>query len=455
MQQFEQGEIERNVALQQVAKRLKEENEQLKSENGTLKDEIATLKQRLAETAQVSLPTTGVTKIQSTRLESTQRSKRWRDESLSSLATDDTGVFLEDPNARKRFRPDNDDLSVSLTPAPRYGRAVSYYTSPPSMASSPDSNGVTTAPYSPLPFPGSTVPHTSSAYAPSEAIQDVIGDSLKNYSLENLDCGLCADGGVCMCKALALDHTSSAVVNAADRQVIEVNRFSASREVLKIEEIESSLFDSVSRTLEGIAGTVQERAPPARTNAPYQIRLPSPEATPAPIPSKRSLPLRHRASTKRTTSGKVWQIQSDSPTPPMCSGDPTNCPACKDDDFGRAFCVALGSASGAGVACASCPNPEACGKVSRASYSNATNFSAPVGAPGTEIIDLTGKEGDEIQGTSGTSASPSPSIGGSTSLAPSNSTPSSGDSALSKTIPVNEAWKRLKSHPNIAFADLR
>ena len=246
-----------------------------------------------------------------------------------------------------------------------------------------------------------------------------------------------------MCRELTLNHAAAVVVNAADRQVLEVNNFSGSREqVFKIEEIESSLFESVSRTLDA-ANTIQEGTPAPQANAPYQIRLPSPEPTPAPTPSKRSLPLRSRTSSKRTTSGKVWQVSQPAlSAPPMCSGDPTNCPACKDDDFGRAFCVALGSASSAGAACSSCPNPEACGKAPRSfAGSNSTDSSASVGAPGPDVIDLTGKEGDEIQRTSATNSSTIPSTEGSTSLAPSNAnpTPTSGDSERSETIPVNEA----------------
>ena len=40
VQQYEQGEIERNVALQNIAKRLKEENEKLRKENLLLKEKL-------------------------------------------------------------------------------------------------------------------------------------------------------------------------------------------------------------------------------------------------------------------------------------------------------------------------------------------------------------------------------------------------------------------------------
>ena len=41
VQQYEQGEIERNVALQNIAKRLKEENDKLRKENSLLKEKVA------------------------------------------------------------------------------------------------------------------------------------------------------------------------------------------------------------------------------------------------------------------------------------------------------------------------------------------------------------------------------------------------------------------------------
>ncbi|KAG8873153.1 hypothetical protein FRC20_008552 [Serendipita sp. 405] len=48
LQQYEQGEVERNVALQQLGKRLKEENEQLKQDNLKLTTENERLKARIA-----------------------------------------------------------------------------------------------------------------------------------------------------------------------------------------------------------------------------------------------------------------------------------------------------------------------------------------------------------------------------------------------------------------------
>ncbi|KAJ2969802.1 hypothetical protein NUW54_g12878 [Trametes sanguinea] len=49
LQQYEQGEIERNVALQNIAKRLKEENEKLRQENAALKAKVTQYEERAAQ----------------------------------------------------------------------------------------------------------------------------------------------------------------------------------------------------------------------------------------------------------------------------------------------------------------------------------------------------------------------------------------------------------------------
>ncbi|KAG6337328.1 hypothetical protein ID866_1753 [Astraeus odoratus] len=49
---YEQGEIERNIALQNIAKRMKEENEQLRKENHILKEKVTRLECQLEEAEQ-------------------------------------------------------------------------------------------------------------------------------------------------------------------------------------------------------------------------------------------------------------------------------------------------------------------------------------------------------------------------------------------------------------------
>ena len=83
-----------------------------------------------------------------------------------------------------------------------------------------------------------------------------------------------------------------------------------------------------------------------------------------------------------------------------CSGDPSNCLACADDVFGQAFCAAVGESLAAGGPCADCPGGAQC----------ADN-------------------------------------------APPNASQESGSRAA-ETIPTSDAWRQLKSHPNVSFADL-
>jgi hypothetical protein len=82
-----------------------------------------------------------------------------------------------------------------------------------------------------------------------------------------------------------------------------------------------------------------------------------------------------------------------------CSGDPSNCQACAGDIFGQAFCTAVGESLAAGGPCVDCPRGSKC--------AGGTHSSAS-------------REG--------------------------------GNSA--ETIPTSDAWRQLKSHPNVSFADL-
>jgi AP-1-like factor len=98
------------------------------------------------------------------------------------------------------------------------------------------------------------------------------------------------------------------------------------------------------------------------------------------------------------SSGSPSQVTQSGPVD--CSGDPSNCLACADDVFGQAFCAAVGESLACSGPCADCP---------RAS------------------------------GRDSTHATPSASQEG-------------GNSA--ETIPTSDAWRQLKSHPNVSFADL-
>ena len=98
-----------------------------------------------------------------------------------------------------------------------------------------------------------------------------------------------------------------------------------------------------------------------------------------------------------TLSGSSSQVTQTSQV--GCSGDPSNCLACADDVFGQAFCAAVGESLAAGGPCADCPR-------------------------GTKYADS----------------------------AQSSAFREGGNPA--ETIPTSDAWRQLKSHPNVSFADL-
>ncbi len=124
-------------------------------------------------------------------------------------------------------------------------------------------------------------------------------------------------------------------------------------------------------------------------------------------PYQPPVPLRRRAEVRPLrslfpvipSSGSSSQVTQSGPVD--CSGDPSNCLACADDVFGQAFCAAVGESLTCSGPCADCPR------------ANGTKF------------------GDSAHSTSG-----------------------SREGGNTETIPTSDAWRQLKSHPNVSFADL-
>lgn len=114
------------------------------------------------------------------------------------------------------------------------------------------------------------------------------------------------------------------------------------------------------------------------------------------------IPLRRRAQQKAVAS--IFPV-TPAPAPTetirggradaQCSGDPKNCLACADDSFGKAFCEAIEQSVAAAPPCDDCPSSSGGGQ--------------------TSDNDITMVDG---------------------------------------TIPTDDAWRRIKSHPNAGFANL-
>lgn len=100
------------------------------------------------------------------------------------------------------------------------------------------------------------------------------------------------------------------------------------------------------------------------------------------------------------------------PTPANCSGDPSNCMACADDAFGKAFCSAIEESVAAQAPCADCP------------CSQDVKTSTGCGNP------------SDCHCHPPTPLAPTP------------------EPSVPETMPTNDAWRQIKSHPNVSFADL-
>jgi AP-1-like transcription factor len=147
------------------------------------------------------------------------------------------------------------------------------------------------------------------------------------------------------------------------------------------------------------------------------------------------VPLRRRNQISLNPSEPIQKSPIQKSTKPaLCSGDPSDCAACADDAFGKAFCEALGDKAYSTLACASCPNK---------GPNDTTNFNSMASIP---------EDGSSIQLTDVHSISLSQGAPSSSSCGSCQHSECAGQD--SETMPCNEAWRRLKSHPNIAFADL-
>ena len=121
-------------------------------------------------------------------------------------------------------------------------------------------------------------------------------------------------------------------------------------------------------------------------------------------PYEPAVPIRRR--NKGIPLNSIFPIHEEPPSEATCSGDPNNCLACAGDSFGQAFCAAVGSSS------SKCDCSEmmsgCCGSSTRCSDCPSIIPSQKSNIPSEQM----------------------------------------------KMIPTNDAWQKIKAHPNVRFADL-
>lgn len=370
VQQYEQGEVERNVALQNIAKRLKEENEKLRSENSLLKEKIGQL-----EVSQ------DISK------------KRTRGDSLPKSPTLPLNQF-----ARKKSKLTPDPPNFALLSSMASYEGVS---SPSSVGSSPSPSSLPSSHNSFSPAPMHSSSHDTQGGNQLTNVFDLSVDA-KSSLFEGgpLSCGFCSESISCVCKEITMQQVS---------------------EQLRVS-------DPASQINSGQHGNsamqLDLRSSASTANSPPSILDNLPEYQ-APVPLRR-----------RTPVGSVRPVfsissSSNSANTASCSGDPSNCLACADDAFGKAFCDAIGRsvASTSSSSCGYCPDPS--------QLTASTNT---------------------VNGCCG-----NPMACGSVGCGPAaDSAPPAQDTSIlindlaatSETISCDTAWRELKLHPNVDFADL-
>ncbi|TFK41051.1 hypothetical protein BDQ12DRAFT_696989 [Crucibulum laeve] len=356
IQSYEQGEVERNVALQNIAKRLKEENEQLRRENLFLKEKCS--------------------KLQKDKESREGEKKRWRDDSP-------TNSIVSDAPARKKLRPSSPNSQFPALP-------MAYNQSPSSMVSTPDSNGTSDA-FSPISY---ATPPDSSCHSLDNMLDfssSVKAICVDEHAFPTFDCGFCNEDTPCVCREIARQQAAE----RAALTTLKSDNCSMSQQ--------SQPINHTERVLKSTQSSILENLPT------YQ----------APIP------LRRRTAGSRSVSVFPVHPQVSSLAPPAqtsaatCSGDPSNCMACADDPFGKAFCSAIEESVASRSACSDCP-------------CDCTHNSS---------IPQKGCCGNQVNCQSCSSSS----------FANRSLIPPTADT---KTIPTNDAWRQIKAHPNVAFADL-
>ncbi|TCD69969.1 hypothetical protein EIP91_005558 [Steccherinum ochraceum] len=386
VQQYEQGEIERNVALQNIAKRLKEENERLQKENAILREKLA--------------------KVEDERDSLREPKRRWREDSRppSPLDTDD---YSSPAKKKPKIALDLMTHESSISPA---------YMSSPSSASSPESLGHSSF------SPGPTLPPLRDTTVIAQGnngpnalgnIFDLISTGKSNVfdsggSMDTFDCGFCNETTPCVCREIAIQQ-------AADRLTAPI---------LKVE-----TSDQAAGLLDVDSATSTSSTPVSAPVTPSSILDNLPSYQP-PVPLRRRGTNVNAASIFPVTepAGSSSLTRSAS-----CSGDPSNCMACADDAFGKAFCAAINKSAVASPPCEKCPtravttrgdppssgccgNPALCG-----SHRNESQLSMVAPVP----VSCAAVEAS-----------------------------SSSNASQTDTIPCNDAWRQIKSHPNASFADL-
>nr|XP_031864266.1 uncharacterized protein CI109_000179 [Kwoniella shandongensis]KAA5531338.1 hypothetical protein CI109_000179 [Kwoniella shandongensis] len=448
LRQYEANEIHSNVRLQEVARALKADNERLKAEVTALQ---TTCMEYNGER--------DVWELERRTMKDTLREMRIELEAMRAGRGIDTIVRME-----------VDQSTIdSLVPGPSIPRRQSNTV----QITATTRNAVTlqACPICPDPDPDCPCqqPQQQQTYSQDLTLASSSHDHHHDHSHGSSTCGLCHSTEECLCRVVEEDikpDISSSPSNTFKSDegcgLCTGGGFCACRAGLS----ESPRISNGSQTLSApaeVSGVV--RAPVA------------------------ALPLRLRSKNSGLSKAPIWAINA-TPLPAVarspeavCTGDPSNCDACRNDSFGREFCQHLFEATDSSTdfkPCSTCPgncmniksllspSPEHANHASSstAPSTSSSHLRTPPSVNAEDEMPLAPLQmaccgNPELcgghHGGGGGCTGDVVAIGGSSGLDDSSSSVQARevqDEIDHSTLRPDQAWKQLKAHPNAKFASL-
>lgn len=397
LRKYEADEIHSNVRLQEVARALKGDNDKLKSEVGQLRQALAAARRDRETWGAERKALADTVRVLRTQLEATRH----------SASVGPSGPSAPSPHLDERIEYELAALtrSPAVTPTMSPRTSTASATRPPSALTCPI-----------CPDPDPDCPCQQDVAMPNNNRLDSTLAPANTFNT-SLKCGMCElVPEACLCRD--------------DEDVKPVIPPSPSPEPADSPDCGLCTNDSFCACRAGAAAstTSDEQSVP-----PVQV-----VAAAVAIPLRRSRPKQSGIS--------LWSLTNVASQDAVCTGDPSNCDACRDDKFGQEFCGHLfGKPSSS---CKGCSSGK-CGGSSTTSISVASLVHpqpqppAQNQPPSQPPLVLACCGAPELCGHAAGCDAESP-----------TKTTSSNGHTEHETIRPDEAWKQLKAHPNARFTPL-
>ncbi|WVQ83210.1 hypothetical protein IAT38_005349 [Cryptococcus sp. DSM 104549] len=310
LRQYEADEIHSNVRLQEVARALKADNERLKAE-------VASLKNTCLEYNGEK----DVWEMERRAMKEAVREMRMEVEALRAGRGMETTIV----------RMDVDQGTIdSLVPGPSIPRRQSTTSHLPAINSSRQpGHALQDCPICPNPDPDCPCQqaHTPQSYLPEHL---TLAPAAPAEEPSHDACGFCRSTDECLCRAVEQEDIKPDISSPGPGGMAldgcglcEGGGFCACKEAAALSNSNSPSVPSGSKLVPSGAATGIFRA----------------------STSTAALPLRLRTKTAGVAKPSIWALSTatgpESPAAKaeaQCTGDPSNCDACKNDTFGQEFC---------------------------------------------------------------------------------------------------------------------